>query len=65
MKDSFFVNENQLQDWVSAAEGIRDEFGVEKALWYVIGEKFYNVLKYAASYYEGMNFRSWNFMQLC
>ena len=52
MRYSFFVNENQLQDWISGAERVRDEYGVEKALGYIIGEKFYSVLKAADSYRE-------------
>jgi hypothetical protein len=43
MKDSYFTNENQLENWVSAAEDIRDEYGLKKALGYIIGEKFYNL----------------------
>ena len=50
MKASFFVNENQLQDWIEAAENIKEGFSVEKALGYVIGEKFYSVLRAADSY---------------
>ncbi|MBF0570806.1 MAG: hypothetical protein HQL12_02930 [Candidatus Omnitrophica bacterium] len=52
MNNSFFVNENQLQDWVTASEGIRDQFGIEKALGYVIGEKFYGLLRVVASYQD-------------
>jgi len=44
MKDSYFTNENQLQQWIEAAEGIKEEFGIEKALGYLIGEKFYNIV---------------------
>ena len=36
-------NENQVQQWIEAARGIRKRFGVENALAYVIGEKFYDV----------------------
>ena len=39
-----FSNPNQLEEWVKAAEGIRDQFGNEKALGYLIGEKFYNLI---------------------
>ena len=39
-----FKNENQLQEWVKAAEGIRKRFGVDKALGYLIGEKFYETV---------------------
>jgi hypothetical protein len=49
---TFFVNENQLRDWIVGAERVRDEYGVQKALGYVIGEKFYSVLQVAASYRE-------------
>jgi len=40
-----FSNENQLQEYVEAAIGIKDRFGIEKALGYLIGEKFYNLVK--------------------
>jgi hypothetical protein len=39
-----FANPNQLEEWVEAAEGIQDRFGIEKALGYLIGEKFYNLV---------------------
>jgi hypothetical protein len=39
-----FANDNQLEEWVEAARGIQDRFGSEKALGYVIGEKFYNLV---------------------
>ena len=44
-----FTNGDQLKEWVEAAEGIERRFGIEKALGYVIGEKFYNLV---ASIYE-------------
>ena len=44
MKNSYFSNENQLQQWIEAAESIKEEFGIEKALGYLIGEKFYNIV---------------------
>ncbi|MDA8325324.1 MAG: hypothetical protein M0033_03810 [Nitrospiraceae bacterium] len=40
-----FLNDNQLEEWVAAADGIREQFGLYKALGYVIGEKFYNLVK--------------------
>jgi hypothetical protein len=40
-----FTNPNQLEEWVEAAEGIQDRFGTEKALGYVIGEKFHNLVE--------------------
>ena len=43
MKNSYFSNENQLQQWIEAAEHIKGEFGIEKALGYLIGEKFYDI----------------------
>lgn len=43
MKHSYFTDENQLENWVSASENIRDEYGIKKALGYIIGEKFYNL----------------------
>lgn len=45
MKNSFFVNENQLEKWLEAAEGIEERFGIEKALGYLIGEKFYTLVQ--------------------
>ena len=39
-----FINDNQIEAGVKAAEGIQDQFGIEKALCYVIGEKFYNLV---------------------
>ena len=30
MANSFFVNENQFKDWISAAERVRDEYGVDE-----------------------------------
>lgn len=44
MSNSFFADEDQLSKWVEAAEGIEEEFGIDKALSYLIGEKFYNVV---------------------
>ena len=44
MKNSFFTNENQLSEWIEAAKGIKDSFGIIKALGYLIGEKFYNII---------------------
>jgi hypothetical protein len=40
-----FINDNQIEEWVEAAEGIQDQFGVDKGLGYVIGEKFYSLVK--------------------
>jgi len=45
MKHSYFIDENQLEKWILAAENIRDDFGIEKALGYIIGEKFYKLAK--------------------
>ena len=39
-----FTNPNQLKEWVNAAEGIQDNFGIEKVLGYAVGEKFYNLV---------------------
>lgn len=39
------MNEEQLQEWVEAAEGIGERFGLDKALGYLIGEKFYNIVQ--------------------
>ena len=46
----FFTNENQLSEWIEAAQGIRESFGINKALGYLIGEKFYNVIHLIYSY---------------
>ena len=45
MQAPYFTNENQLQQWIEAAEIIKEEFGIEKALGYLIGEKFYDIVK--------------------
>ena len=45
MKNSFFINGNQLDEWIKAAENIRESFGPQKALGYLIGEKFYNTIR--------------------
>jgi hypothetical protein len=39
-----FTNPNQLEEWVEAALGIQERYGIEKALGYVIGEKFYKLV---------------------
>ena len=39
-----YLNPNQLEDFVDAALGIQERFGIEKALGYLIGEKFYNLV---------------------
>jgi hypothetical protein len=39
-----FINDNQLQEWVQAAEGIAEDFSTDKALGYLIGEKFYRLV---------------------
>ena len=44
-----FTSGDQLKEWVEAAEGIERRFGIEKALGYLIGEKFYNLV---SSLYE-------------
>lgn len=38
------MNPNQLEEWVEAAEGIQARFGSNKALGYVLGEKFYRLV---------------------
>lgn len=45
MENSFFINENQLIEWVEAAEGIKERFGIDKALGCLIGEKFYGIVR--------------------
>jgi hypothetical protein len=39
-----FINENQLKEWVDSAKGIQERFGIDKALGYLIGEKFYCIV---------------------
>ncbi|MEJ2008853.1 MAG: hypothetical protein P8Z30_11975 [Acidobacteriota bacterium] len=39
-----FINDNQIQEWVQTAEGISEDFGTDKALGYLIGEKFYRLV---------------------
>jgi len=56
MKSSFFTNERQLSEWIEAAEGIKDSFGINKALGYLIGEKFYNIIHLVYSYRKTINF---------
>jgi hypothetical protein len=34
----------RVREWVAASEDIRDRFGLEKALGYVVGEKLYNTI---------------------
>jgi hypothetical protein len=39
-----FSNPNQLEEWVDAALGIQERYGIGKALGYLIGEKVYNLV---------------------
>ncbi len=39
-----FINPKQLEDCVDAALGIQERYGIGKALGYIIGEKFYNLV---------------------
>jgi hypothetical protein len=39
-----FSNDTQLEVWVAAALGISERFGIEKALNYLIGERFYKIV---------------------
>jgi hypothetical protein len=39
-----FINPRQVEEWVEAAKGIQDRFGIDKALGYVVGEKFYKLV---------------------
>ena len=41
---NIFVNEDQLKEWIRVAERIKDSFGVDRALRYLIGEKFYGMV---------------------
>ncbi len=43
MGNKYFTKETQLEDWTEAAFSINERFGIEKALGYLIGEKFYNI----------------------
>ena len=36
-----------IADWIEAARGVEDDYGVEKAMGYLIGEKFLNFLEVA------------------
>jgi len=49
MKNSFFMNQNQLTEWVKAAKGIKERYGTDKALGYLIGEKFYALVRILCS----------------
>ena len=44
------VNENQLKEWIEAAEQIKDSFGIDRALGYLIGEKFYDIISEVAGF---------------
>lgn len=55
MKNSFFTDENQLKKWVEAAVNIKESFGIDKALGYLIGEKFYNIIRIRYSAQEMIN----------
>jgi hypothetical protein len=39
-----FFNPNQIEEFVDAALGIQERYGIKKALGYLIGEKFYNLV---------------------
>lgn len=41
----YFINENQLDHWVEAAENIKEGFGIDEALGYLIGEKFHGLVQ--------------------
>ncbi len=43
MGNKYFTKETQLEDWTEAALSINEQFGIEKALGYLLGEKFYNI----------------------
>jgi hypothetical protein len=40
-----FTNPKQLEEWVEAAQRIQKRYGIGKALGYLIGEKFYTLVK--------------------
>ena len=56
MKNPFFVNENQLIEWVEAAKDIKERFGINKALGYLIGEKFFDVVNNLCSDQKMINY---------
>ncbi|MDI6815724.1 MAG: hypothetical protein QME41_00830 [Actinomycetota bacterium] len=44
--DQFIKNREKLiDDWEVAVSHIKDEFGIEKAIGYFVGEKFYNLIE--------------------
>jgi len=43
--NKIFTNPHQLEEWVEAAECIENRHGIERALGYLIGEKFYSLLE--------------------
>jgi len=45
MSDSYFIDKDQLEKWIEASENIKEGFGLKKALGYLIGEKFYNLVR--------------------
>jgi len=40
----YSVNENDIKDWVEAAKEIKDHYDIDRALQYLIGEKFYEIV---------------------
>ena len=40
----YSVNENDLKEWVEAAKEIKAHYGVDRALQYLIGDKFYRIV---------------------
>lgn len=42
--DSYFVDGAQLTRWCDASENIREDWRLEKALGYLVGEKFYEMI---------------------
>lgn len=40
----YSVNENNIKEWVEAAKEIKGHYGIDRALQYLIGEKFYEIV---------------------
>ena len=45
MEELIKNKEKLINEQIKAAINIKDEFGIEKAIGYVVGEKFYNLIK--------------------
>lgn len=54
MEKSYFIDKYQVEKWVTAAQNIEEKYGTEKALGYLIGEKFYNLVDSLRTYRKSM-----------